>query len=64
MKKQKNKDRFYDFMASLCFVFDVDWDAEYPDDDYVIAYRRAESEAKNQIERSVTIEIPKLRKVI
>ncbi|MGI5888084.1 MAG: hypothetical protein ACOX6J_01745 [Oscillospiraceae bacterium] len=29
MKNKKN--RFYDFMASLAFVFNVDWDDEYLD---------------------------------
>ena len=28
--KEKNKDRFYDFVASLMFLFDVDWDQELP----------------------------------
>ena len=30
MKKNKTRnDRFYDFIASLAFVFDVDWDNDY-----------------------------------
>ena len=30
MKKNRTRsDRFYDFMASLAFVFDVDWDNDY-----------------------------------
>ena len=38
--------RFLDFIASLCLVFDVDWEEDYPDDEYVIAYRKAHSEKK------------------
>jgi len=26
----KKADRFYDFIASLMFLFDVDWDEELP----------------------------------
>ena len=26
----KKADRFYDFIASLLFLFDVDWDEELP----------------------------------
>ena len=29
MKRNFRKDTFYDFMASLAFVFNVDWDDEY-----------------------------------
>ena len=30
MKKNRTRnDRFYDFIASLAFVFDVDWDNDY-----------------------------------
>ena len=29
----KRKNSFFDFIAALAFVFDVEWDEEYPPDD-------------------------------
>ena len=29
-------------MAAICLVFDVDWDEEFGDDEYVIQKRRSE----------------------
>ena len=29
-------------MAAICLVFDVDWDEEFLDDEYVIECRRSE----------------------
>lgn len=31
-----------DIMAEICLCFDVDWDKEFEDDEYVIAYRENE----------------------
>lgn len=28
--------KFLDFVASLCFVFNVDWDKDFEDDDYCV----------------------------
>lgn len=30
------------FMAAVCLVFDVDWDEDFEDDEYVCECRRAE----------------------
>jgi hypothetical protein len=32
-------------MAAVCLVFDVDWDEDYEDDEYVIEYRRSQIHA-------------------
>jgi hypothetical protein len=31
---QSLKVKFLNFIASLCFVFNVDWDKDFPDDEY------------------------------
>lgn len=31
MKKTKKRYPFYDFIAAMAFVFDVDWDDDYKD---------------------------------
>ena len=33
------------FMAAACLLFDVEWDEEFQDDDYVIQKRRSEIHA-------------------
>ena len=33
------KKRFLDFMAALCFCFNVDWDEDFPDDEYCLEKR-------------------------
>lgn len=34
--------KFLDFIAALCLLFDVDWDEEFGDDEWVIKKRRSE----------------------
>lgn len=34
--------KFLDFMASICLLFNVDWEEEFGDDEWVIEKRRSE----------------------
>lgn len=34
--------KILDFMAAICLVFNVDWDKDFEDDEYVIACRENE----------------------
>ena len=47
MITQKMK-KVLDFMAAACLLFDVDWDTDFEDDEYVIAYRE-EKEARHAV---------------
>lgn len=38
-KWESLKRKLYDFIASLCFVFDVDWDKDFEDDDWCLERR-------------------------
>lgn len=33
------KRKLYDFIASLCFCFDIDWDKDFEDDDWCLERR-------------------------
>ena len=43
--------RICDFMASACCVFDVDWDNDFDDDEYVIENRKEELLRRNGVRR-------------
>ena len=38
-------EKICNFMAAICLLFNVEWDEEFEDDEYVIAKRRAEIHA-------------------
>ncbi|MCR4893967.1 MAG: hypothetical protein K5911_04425 [Eubacteriales bacterium] len=40
--------KLLDFMAGVCLLFDVEWDKDFEDDEYVIAFRE-EKEGKPRI---------------
>ncbi len=35
--------KLLDVMAAICLVFNVDWEKDFGDDEYVLAYRRKEA---------------------
>lgn len=35
--------KILNFMAAACLLFDVDWDTDFEDDEYVLAMRKKES---------------------
>lgn len=37
--KKSIKKRILDTMAAICLVFNVDWDTDFADDDYVLAHK-------------------------
>lgn len=32
--------KILDIMAAICLLFDVDWDTDFEDDEYVVAMRK------------------------
>lgn len=38
-KWESLKRKLYDFIASLCFCFDVDWDKDFEDDEWCLERR-------------------------
>ena len=37
------KKRFLDFVAALCFCFNVDWDKDFPDDEFCLEKKAVRS---------------------
>ena len=51
------KKRFLDFMAAICLCFNVDWDEDFPDDEYCLENRT--SAVKPEIVRLPAAKMPK-----
>ena len=48
--------KILDFVAALCFCFDVDWDKDFADDEYCLERTRP---AKKKKERSIARDVPR-----
>ena len=49
--------KILDFIAALCFCFDVDWDRDFPDDEFCLEKKRAGR--SKMVEIAAGTEIPK-----
>ena len=49
--------KILDFIAALCFCFDVDWDSDFPDDEYCLE-KTGKRKAKI-VEMPAGAEVPK-----
>ena len=49
--------RFLDFMAAMCLCFNVDWDEDFPDDEYCLENRNRA--VRPEIVRAPAAEMPK-----